>query len=124
MSLLDNVFDLPRFQIPHTDLLDHLDRAIGIYRSWIGPLRRKLFNPFYWIGWGLTLLAEVPFRILDAVGFNGAKAEGSILGRLTKAVIQFVTLVGGGTISLLTILEKLDLVDGAKAVVHKILGMN
>jgi hypothetical protein len=39
-------------------------------------------------------------------------------------VIQFVTLVGGGTISLLTILEKLDLVDGAKAVVHKILGMN
>jgi len=118
MSLLDNVLNLPRFQISHTDLLDQLDQAIGIYKSWVGPLWRKLFNPFYWIGQGLSRIAEVPFRILDSVGFNGTRAEGSVWGKLAKAVIQF----GAGIGTVLTILEKLDLLKPVVAAVRTIFG--
>jgi len=76
IALLDNIFNLPRLRVPLDDLIDNLDRAIGIYRSWLGPLWRQVFNPFYWVGWGLTLIAEVPFRILRTAGFNTGKIEG------------------------------------------------
>lgn len=88
MALLDNVFNLPRFQIPHTKLLDNLDQAIGIYREWVPLLWRKLFNPFYWVGWLLYWIASIPFRLLDAAGFDGARAEGSLVGRIVRLLIQ------------------------------------
>jgi hypothetical protein len=118
ISLLDNVFNLPKLMVPEVMLLDELDRAIGIYRSWLRPLWRKLFNPFYWLGWGLTLIAEVPFRILDAAGYDGTKAEGSTLGKLAKAVIQ----AGTGLGATLGILEKLDYLAPVVAAVHRLVG--
>ncbi len=90
MALLDNVFNLPRFQIPHTKLLDDLDRATGIYREWLRPLWWKLFNPFYWMGWLLYWIASIPFRLLDAAGFDGTKIEESLAGRIVRATIQIV----------------------------------
>src|SRR2546427_6946042 len=41
ISLVDSVFNLPRLHIPHSELIDNLHRAIGICRSWLGPLRRR-----------------------------------------------------------------------------------
>jgi len=119
VSLLDNIFNLPRMRLPHSTLTDPLDRAIGIYRSWLGPLWRKLFNPFYWIGWALALIAEVPFRILGAAGFDTTKAEGSFWGKVTKAAIQFVTAVG----TVLGVLEKLDLLSPVVSAVHRLFGV-
>lgn len=116
---MDNVFNFPNLRVPHTALLDDLDRAIGVYRSWVGPLWRSLFNPFYWLGRGLTLIARIPFRILDAVGYDGTKAEGSKVGKFIQAVIQFGTVIGGG----ITALEKLDLLEPVKLVVHRFLGI-
>jgi hypothetical protein len=118
ISLLDNIFNLPNLGVPHTALLDDFDRSIGIYRSWVGPLWRKLFNPFYWIGQGLSRIAEVPFRILDSAGFNGTRAEGSILGKLTKVVIQAGTGIG----ATLGILEKLDYLAPLVSAVHRLVG--
>lgn len=114
IALLDNIFNLPRLRLPLNELIDSLDRAIGIYRSWLAPLWREVFNPFYWMGWGLTLIAEIPFRILGAAGFDAPKIEGSFWGKLVKAVIQMVTALG----ALLGVLEKLDLLDPVVSAVH------
>jgi len=118
MSLLESIFILPKLGIPHANLLDGLDRAIGTYRSWLRPLWRKLFNPFYWLGWGLSLIAGIPFRLLDAAGFEVAKAEGSFWGKTTKAVIALVTAVG----TTLGVLEKLDLLSPVVSAIHRLLG--
>jgi len=88
ISLLDNVFNLPRLMLPEAMLFDELDRAIGVYKTWLGPLWWKLFNPFYWLGWALYWVASIPFRILDAAGFDGAKAEGSLVGKIVRLLIQ------------------------------------
>ncbi len=119
IELLDNIFNLPLLRVPHTQLIDNLDRAIGIYRGWLHSLWRQVFNPFYWMGWGLTLIAEVPFRILDAAGFNTAKIEGSIWGKIVKAVIQFVAATG----TALGVLEKLDLLKPVVSAVHRLVRM-
>lgn len=118
VSLLDNIFNFPNLRLPHTALLDELDRAIGVYRSWIGPLWRQLFNPFYWLGWILTWIAAIPFRLLDAAGFNGVKAEASLWGKLTKAAIQAATGLG----AVLGILEKLGYLDPVVWAFHKVVG--
>ena len=118
ISLLESVFHFPNLSLSHTGLLDRLDRVIGIYRSWLRPLWRKLFNPFYWLGWGLTWIAEIPFRLLASAGFNVAKVEGSFWGKTAKAVIQFVTAIGAA----LGVLEKLDLLKPVVSAVHRLLG--
>lgn len=109
IDLLENFFNLPRFQIPQQQLLDRLDRAIGVYRGWLRPLWWRLFNPFYWIGQLFARVAEAPFRILAAAGFDASRVEGSFWGKLTKAVVQFLA----ATAALLTVLEKLDLLGPA-----------
>ena len=93
LPLLDNVFNLPRFQIPHTKLLDDLDRAIGVYREWLRPLWWKLFNPFYWMGWVLYWVASIPFRLLDAAGFDGRQIEESLAGKIMRATIQVMITI-------------------------------
>jgi hypothetical protein len=119
ISLLENVFNLAHLRVSHANLLDRLDQAIGVYRSWLGPLRRSLFNPFSWLGWALTWIAEIPFRVLNSAGFNVATFEGSFMGKTVKAAIQFVTAVA----TALTILEKLDLLSPVVSAVHKVLGL-
>ena len=119
ISLLENVFNLPNLRLSHALLLDRLDKAIGVYRSWLRPLWRKLFNPFYWLGWGLTWIAEIPFRLLASAGFNVAKVEGSFLGKAAKAVIQVVVAISAA----LGVLEKLDLLKPVVSAVHRWLGV-
>ncbi len=67
IALLDHLFDLPKLGVPLDNLVDSLDRAIGIYRSWLPGLRWRVFNPFYWMGWGLTFGVLEKLDLLDPV---------------------------------------------------------
>jgi len=78
ISLVDNIFNLPRLRLPHTQLIDNLDRAIGIYRSWLGPLWWKVFN----------MLGELG----EAVANPGL--EGAVAGVLEP--VEEAGLSGGG----------------------------
>lgn len=118
VDVLRNVFNFPRLGLPHRVLVDPLDRAIGVYRGWLDPLWRKLFNPFYWLGWVLYWIAEIPFRLLGAAGFDTAKVEGSIWGRATKLVIQVLTVASLA----LGVIEKLDLLDSVVVAIRKLRG--
>jgi hypothetical protein len=90
INIVENLFQLDRFRIPYSKVLDLLDRAIGDYERSRAKLRRQSFNPFYWVWIGFTSLLSAPFSILTAAGFNGRAAEQSLLGKLIKAVEGFV----------------------------------
>jgi hypothetical protein len=94
VSLLDNIFNLPRLQLPHDHLVDNIDRAIGTYKSWLEPLWWRLFNPFYWIGHGIAWVADLPFRVLRRAGIDTRKAEASTWGKTLKAVLEVLTGLG------------------------------
>ncbi len=81
-DLLGNLFQLSRFQIAPTMVYDMLDRAIGQYDALILERRRKLVNPFYWLG----AIIRLPFKFLDFAGFNGKSIEKGIAGKLYKLV--------------------------------------
>ncbi len=91
--MVTNLFQLDRFLILYPQALDLLDRAIGDYERLRVRLRRQSFNPFYWLWVGFTRLLNIPFRILNAAGFNGRAAEQSLPGKLVKAVIGFVVFI-------------------------------
>ncbi len=101
IDVLTNIFRLPSLGVDFAQLLDRLDRVIGVYRWHVSHLWRQLFNPLYW----LALIGAVPFRILRRAGFNVERAETSLFGKLVKASISFLTLIYFS----LAILEKLDL---------------
>jgi hypothetical protein len=103
LNLIRNMFDLHSYHIPPARIVDALDRAIGDYKRLQCDLYRSLWNPFYWLRLGFTNLLGVPFRILDAAGFDARAMEQTIGGKVAKAIIGFVTLLAG----VLTILSLL-----------------
>jgi len=105
IDVLTNIFRLPSLEMDINQLLDRLDRAIGVYRYAVSYLWPRLFNPFYWIGKGLAFIGSVPFRVLRIAGFKIEQAETSLTGKLVKAIISFLTIIS----LLLGILQMLDL---------------
>ena len=56
IDVLTNIFRLPSLGVDFAQLLDRLDRVIGVYRWHVSHLWRQLFNPLYW----LALIGAVP----------------------------------------------------------------
>ena len=119
IDVLANIFRLPSLGMNTTQLLDRLDRVIGVYRYHVSHLWRRLFNPFYWIGKGLASIGSVPFRVLRIAGFNAERAETSLSGKLVKSIISFLTLMYFS----LAILEMLDLLAPVITAVKRIQGL-
>ena len=119
VDVLTNIFRLPSLGMNTNQLLDRLDRAMGVYRYTVSYLWRRLFNPFYWIGKGLALIGSIPFRVLRIAGFKIEQVETSLTGKLVKFLISFVTLIYFS----LAILEMLDLLAPVVAAVKRIQGL-
>ena len=107
MFLFSNIFNLDDFDIPFQQIVDRIDRAIGIYAkdalwSWL-----RLFNPLFYISLFLEYIASIPFVLLGKAGFNQRAAEQSIIGKIVKFIIELVTI----TASILTILHHTDKLD-------------
>lgn len=107
ICLFSNIFNLDDFDIPFQQIVDRIDRAIGIYAkdalwSWL-----RLFNPLFYISLFLEYIASIPFVLLGKAGFNQRAAEQSIIGKIVKFIIELVTI----TASILTILHHTDKLD-------------
>ena len=102
INLLTNLFNLDRQRIPVSKAFDAMDRAIGDYERLRNNLRRRSWNPFYWIRMGFVTLLGLPFRLLGVAGFDGRAIEHSLTGRSIKAV-------GGLVIFLAALLQVLSL---------------
>ena len=126
VDLIDNIFNLDRFYIGEgiyrecNDILDFIDRAIGIYDSNHESVLVRLFNPFFYLGLVFDAISDLPFIAIGKLGFNRQKAEASIMGRIVKSVLYFLPIVAAG----LAILQHLDLLEPVKQFVHKLLGSN
>ncbi len=80
IDVLLNLFDIWRWQLDPNTVKDFTERAIGAYEREFYRLRRKVFNPLYWLGIFFVWFLRLPFRFLTAAGFNGTKIEGSLFG--------------------------------------------
>jgi len=120
IDLVQNIFNLHRFHIAPNNLLDFIDRAIGIYENNAGPAFRRTINPFFYVGLVFDLVARIPFVLIGRAGFNRQKAEESLVGRLIKGVIYIITALA----SLLTVLQLLDYLEPTKEVVKNVFRSN
>lgn len=117
LDLVQNIFNLQPFQIAPTVVLDVVDRAIGIYEGNAKAAFLRAINPFFYIGRVFDFVARIPFLLIGRAGFNQAKAEASLIGRLIKGVIYVVTILA----SLLTVLQILELHGPIKDFVKRFL---
>ena len=120
VDLIQNIFNLHGFQIGADEVLDFIDRAIGIYESNHKSSLIRTFNPFFYIGLVFDAISELPFIAIGKLGFNRRKAESSVIGRLVKDVLYSITAVA----ALLTILQLLDFLEPVKQLAHELLGSN
>lgn len=113
VDLLANIFELHQFRIPHTRVVDFLDRAIGNYQKRADWLFKQIFNPLFWAKWLLGKVIAVPFGLLGLAGFDADKIEESLGGKLIKAVVGFVVFLS----ALLAVLDYLGLLERFKALI-------
>jgi hypothetical protein len=109
VDLILNVFHLNDYQIDEKNVLDYVERAIGVYETNKRSSKVRLFNPFYYLGIIIDLIANSPFVLLGKMGFNREKAEASVLGRLLKVLFYLITVLG----SILSSLHYLGYLDNA-----------
>ncbi|MDP9351314.1 MAG: hypothetical protein M3P51_07220 [Chloroflexota bacterium] len=101
-----------RYNIGSQSILDHLDRAIGAYESRLPTLRRKLYNPFYWLGLLVLWVIRLPFAFFQALGLNARPVETSPAGPVIK--LAWIATLGTIALNLLGAyadLESLKLLD-------------
>lgn len=96
INLILNVFNLDRFNCGPNNVLDIVDRSMGIYISNQRAAQIRLFNPGYYFLMCLDWIASMPFFVIGKLGFDRYKAERSMVGRMFKFVIVF----GGGIASI------------------------
>ena len=120
IDLVQNIFNLHRFQIAPNNILDFIDRAIGIYESNARPAFLRAINPFFYLGIVFDLVARVPFVLIGRAGFNRKKAEDSLAGRLIKGALYIITALA----SLLTVLQLLDFLEPVKVVAKSVFSSN
>lgn len=116
IDIVNNIFNLHRFRISPDNLLDFIDRAIGIYENNANSAVLRAVNPFFYLGLVLDLVARIPFVLLGRVGFNRQKAEESLAGRLSKGIIYIITALA----ALLTVLQLLDCLEPVKAAIKSL----
>ena len=80
IHVFSNLFALARFQIPPKNAVDLIERALGVYQSDWTAAKRRTVNPFWWLNRSLLWLLSIPFVFLGKIGFDAARAEGSVWG--------------------------------------------
>ncbi|HOX54636.1 MAG: hypothetical protein PHI86_03470 [Candidatus Omnitrophica bacterium] len=110
IDVIHNIFNLSRFEIRPTILLDYIYRAIGIYEDNSKSALIRTFNPFFWLGLLLDYIVSLPFRFMGIIGFNQNKVESSFIGKIVKGILYLITVFA----SFLTILHLLGLLDNFK----------
>lgn len=119
LDLVENIFNLQNYQISPNNLLDIIDRAIGIYESDQSSAVIRVLNPFFYLEIFLDWISMVPFKLLAKLGFNQVKAQESFIGKIFKGLVYLITALA----SILTVLQLIDHLDPAKELIRKIIAV-
>lgn len=95
IDLVDNLFNIQNYDIEPQVLVDTIDKALGVYEADLVSSLMRTFNPLYWLGRLLELIASIPFYLLGSLGLNRNRFENSVAGRLAKRLIKVGTLILG-----------------------------
>lgn len=107
IDLIHNIFNIHRFQIGPQELLDIIERAIGIYENDRLNALLRTVNPLFWLGLILDYVVSFPFKVIGKIGFNQKKIESSITGRIIKGALYLIIVLA----AFLTVLEKIDYLE-------------
>ena len=107
IDLINNIFNLHRFQIGSQELLDVIERAIGIYENDRLNALFRTVNPLFGISLILDYIVSLPFKVIGKMGFNQKKIESSITGRVIKSTLYLIMVLA----AFLTVLEKIDYLE-------------
>ncbi len=86
VNLFVEVFSLRQFDIPHRNVIDRVERAIGVYERDHRASKRRTWNPLWWF-------SRAPFYVLRAAGFDTAPIEFTLLGRALRSLPTVVVVV-------------------------------
>lgn len=97
IDIISNIFVIHGFQIPNQRVFDCTDQAIGAYQAELRKLRRKLFNPLYWVWVLLISIVQSPSRISRNVkdswgGWNRAEKL-ALISIIVAVIIGVVALM-------------------------------
>lgn len=123
VDLIINFFNLGNFEIGMKEVLDWVDRSIGVYENDKKRAYIRTFNPLFWFGLLLDYVVAIPFSLLAKAGFNRTKIEDSFIGRIAKFVLYVFALLAsllGIIASLLTIVQALGYLDTLKDVLREV----
>lgn len=93
INVIKSLFEFDRLRIPRKVAFDYFDRAIGDYERLKKKLLRQSFNPLFWLWLGFSGLLSIPFRILDAAGFNARALERSLGGKVFKLLEAIASIL-------------------------------
>jgi len=111
-----NVFHLHNYHLRPQDVIDYLERTIGIYEKNRRAAKLRTVNPFFYLGRIFDRIAEFPFFLVGQMGFDRAKAETSIIGRIIKGIIQLITVLA----AVLTVLYLLGYLEPVKIFIRSL----
>ena len=90
---LGNLFELYRFEVDPRITLDAIESGFGVYEKDLLPSLLRTLNPFWWIFRVVSWFASLPFVLLGNAGFDRTRAEKSMLGKLTKLIVELAVFL-------------------------------
>ena len=111
-DLLDDLFNLGRYDIQPSYLIDMLERSIGVYEDDRSRALWRTINPLWWLKRLLVGIGRFPFFVLASMGFKLERLEHSLIGRLIKGLFSLLAAFA----SLLLIADRLGFLSNIKSV--------
>ena len=93
IDLLENLFSLRQHRVEPQTLVDHVERAIGMYTDDRFSASMRTLNPLYWLSILLDYTARLPFLMLGSLGLDRDRLEGSALGKFFKGCFRVAVLL-------------------------------
>jgi hypothetical protein len=124
IDIIEGIFSAAHYVDNPADTPTHVvNEAIGVYQNDRFPAFIRTVSPFYWLGQIIEYFSNLPFFVLDKLGYDGEQSKATAIGRMVKAVL---TLVGGVIAyagAILTILDVLGYWEYVKMWIQSILGI-
>lgn len=117
IDIISNIFNLHSFQLKQESLVDMIDQALGIYDEEKTSAFIRTFNPFWWAWKLLKWIANIPFVLLQEVGFNTSKIENNFFGKLLKLIFELITFLA----ALFAVLKAMGYEENFVSLIKKII---
>lgn len=101
VDVIRDIFHLRLFWMGKKDVLDVVERAIGVYEDDAMFALLRTVNPIFWVQVLIETLLSVPFMLLGGLGLDQQRIETSVLGRAFKWLCSVAAWVA----SVLTIID-------------------